>query len=1108
MTNAENVDTSFVRSDLIPGGLIIYYADGGEEIIHVNQYVLDLFECETFEEFMEHTGGSFRGFVEGSDIDAAENSIWGQVEERNGLDHIYYQIRTKTGKVKSVDDYGRLVRNEGERPVFYVFVVEMGRDSVIDWLTGLPGMEHFTYVAGIETSVILDRGERAFMLVFDLMGTKSYNSTYGWAAGDQMLRGFADALRRRFAYELCCRYAGDSFCALVSVDNVDAEVAAVFAEFGKIGLTATPPVMAGAYEIAEGDDIALALDRAKLACDTDRTTWESHLSWYTEEMRHEASLRVHVLEHLDHAMAEGWITPYYQAIVRSSTGHICGVEALARWNDPMFGKIVPDQFIPALEEAGLIRKLDMYVVDCVLAHQVKRRDLGKELLPISVNISLSDLTSIDFAEVLAGKVDAAGIPHELLRVEFNKSASLLDPELLRSQIEALHRVGFEVWMDDFGSGFSCLNVLKDFDFDLIKLDVTFLSGGDEARRSVIVDNVIRTAKRLGVRTLAECVETLDQAKALTAMGCDALQGFYYCMPQSIDNIMTSPVASFRPVLEPMEAHAYWNRIGAVSLGDLSARGGSEQQDDPTASRLPVGVFEIRDGVWHVVRATESLIEMILERGVLEERIEQPELASYPILLDEAFYDAVDRCELSGEPERIAGPIEYGSGFMFSVRPLCHYEEARAYVVTSVPTALGSALGVYGDVPVAYAVFRMLYDGGTKQAIDAEYVYANTLYRDWGGFTEANLIGKRFMDIAGIDGPAWLALCDRAATKGESVHEVIYSNRAGHWLSYNITPSLIEGHCIFAFVIADAEQQERQELIEAGMRYALTTLLNRRGIDVEINERMAKHPGEPFALILLDVDDFKTVNDLYGHDVGDEALRSISRTLLDIFPDDAIVGRNGGDEMLVAVFGEEASFVEEYLTSLVNRKLSCKLRDQRYALSVSAGYAWYRGEDDLKEVYTRADEALYAVKLEGKGGYRKWTPDLSETPQRSLLGFTTRELAEGMPLAMLAHRPDGEILFANEGLARLLGYGRLSEVLNDSDGSLARIVLPTDWPRVERLAEETLRLRAAGGEYQLHMRLLGKDGILLRVTYRARIIATEEKGTIIYAYIVSQYMLGR
>ena len=353
MTNASDVDISSVQSDLIPGGLIIYYADGDEEILHVNQYVLDLFECETFDEFMEHVGGSFRGFVEGSDIDAAENSIWGQVEERNGLDHIYYQIRTKTGKLKSVDDYGRLVQNEGERPVFYVFVVEMGRDSVIDWLTGLPGMERFSYVAEIETAAIFENGGRAFMLVFDIMGMKSYNSTYGRTAGDQLLCDFANALRSRFASELCCRYAGDSFCTLVSTDDVDAAVAGLFSDFAKAGLPLAPPVMAGAYELAEGDELAVALDRAKLACDTDRATWESHLSWYTDEMRRRApkcviNTSVYDDPTTDHWRYDDWVFVDRYALLRVQFGGYTDQAFSFTWNDPLYPKagegVIPNGF--------------------------------------------------------------------------------------------------------------------------------------------------------------------------------------------------------------------------------------------------------------------------------------------------------------------------------------------------------------------------------------------------------------------------------------------------------------------------------------------------------------------------------------------------------------------------------------------------------------------------------------------------------------------------------------------------------------------------------------------------------------------------------------------
>lgn len=139
------------------------------------------------------------------DIEAAEDSIWGQVAVRNDLDHIYYQIRTKTGRLVSVDDYGRLVRREGERPMFYVFVVQMDRGSVIDWLTGLPGLERFEEVARSNASVFFARGDQPAVVVFDLMGMKLFNERHGRKEGDLLLRTFAKVLRTQFGSEACCR---------------------------------------------------------------------------------------------------------------------------------------------------------------------------------------------------------------------------------------------------------------------------------------------------------------------------------------------------------------------------------------------------------------------------------------------------------------------------------------------------------------------------------------------------------------------------------------------------------------------------------------------------------------------------------------------------------------------------------------------------------------------------------------------------------------------------------------------------------------------------------------------------------------------------------------
>lgn len=1095
-------DHSYEWSELIPGGVVVYYADGDEEILHVNRSVLDLFECRDFEEFMALTGGTFKGFVHASDVESTEDSIWGQVHTRSGLDHIYYQIETATGKILSVDDYGKLVQREGERPVFYVFVTELDRDSVIDWLTGLPGMERFQYVASIEAEAMISRGNKPAILVFDLMGMKTFNAVNGRDEGDSLLRSLASILRSNFGSELCCRYAGDSFCTLVNAESLDDKVARVFEEFSSSNSGNNPPLMAGACELEEGEELPLVLDRAKMACDSDRATWESHLSWFTAEMRREALLRTHVLERLEQALAEGWVRPHYQGIVRSATGRPCCAEALARWVDPIHGALSPIHFISALEESGLLRKLDLHIVKCVVADIASRLRRGLPVIPVSVNLSLRDLVDPDIAGTLARITDAEGVSHDLLRIEFTESAASNDPELLKNQVSALHEAGFEVWMDDFGSGFSSLNVLKEFDFDLIKLDMGFMTGGDDERRRAIIDGVIRSAKQLGVRTLAEGVETATMAKELAAMGCDLIQGFYYFRPTALEELSATVLDADGVVLEPIAERTYWDSVGSVSMADLSARLADGSADCRRMSVPPAGVLECRNGAWHMPRSTGALRRILAERGLIPRDVMPVQLAHTNIDLDDALCAAASRSDGSHNWELVNGSLEYGTGFQFRVMPLDECSEARAYMLASTPTSLGSALGTYGDVPMGYCVLRMIF-GSDGEVVDAEYVYANPLFCKWGKFPPATIVGSRLLEIAPEEGQYWLELCTRAAIQGEHLHDVVYGAHAGHWLSYSVTPSLTAGHCIFAFALADAEQRKHQELIQVGTHDSLTGLLNRRGIDEEISRRISERHEEPLVLALLSIDDFKVVNDLYGHDVGDEALRVLARELVRVFPSTAVIGRNGADEALVALFGDDTLKIDTLLACLMQSDFTCELNEHAYDLSISAGYAWCNDGSDLKQAYTRADEALNAVKLAGRAGYRKWLPSFSNIPQLSLLGFTARELSEGMPLAMLAHRPDGEILFANEGLPRLLGYESLADVFEASGKHLRGIVHPDDWNEYQQdVATEFFGAQPVE-EFELRLRVVTRDGSPKAVAYRARHIVTHERGEVLYAYLVGE-----
>lgn len=874
-------DASLEWSELVPGGVIVYYADGAEEILHANKYVLDLCECRDFDEFLELTGGTFRGFVKASDIDAAEDSIWGQVSKRGGLDHVYHQIRTRSNKIVSVDDYGRLVRSEGRRPVFYVFLVEMERHSVIDWLTGLPGMERFDYLAGIEAGMIERRGKTPVLLLLDIMGMKSYNALYGRDEGDRLICRLATAMRHAFGSDLCCRNAGDSFCSIAPADEMEARAKAVFEEFSNSEGIAAPPIVAGACAFEANESIANVLDKARLACELDHNARESHLTWFTEKMRNEAVLRAHVLESLDEAIAKGWISPYYQGIVRTSTGRLCCVEVLSRWFDPKFGTLLPGRFIPYLEEASLIRKIDLHLVTCVAKDIASRLRSGLSVVPASINIYIGHQYDPGIARQIAARVDAEGVSRSMLRFEVAESIVSSNPDILKAQVDDLHSEGFEVWLDNFGSGLSSFNLLKEIDFDLIKLDMSFLMEGSEQKRSTMIEGVIQAAKSLGVKTLAEGVETYVLAQEMAGMGCDMLQGFSFSVPSLSGDFEFGGKNSMGQEPEPLDEIKYWDEVGLVSLKDLAV-GSKIRAQGFDSSLLPAGIIERRDGKWYILRATEPLIKILQTNNAISRNLDIMHFARHSVVLDDAFHDAVGRCEATQSWERVDGPMEYGTGFLISVKPLTQCACAHAFLLGSTPSPLGSALGTYGDVPVGYAVFSMVQNSDGR-TIDATYVYANERYRRWGGIEGPSLVGRSILDASPGEGEYWLTLMARVAKTRENLHDVVYSSKAFHWLSYSVTPSLVADHCILAYTIADAEQRERQELIDAGTHDALTGLLNRRGIDSEIQRRTSEGLGQGMVIILLDLDDFKAINDLHGHDAGDEALRSIAINLLEVFP---------------------------------------------------------------------------------------------------------------------------------------------------------------------------------------------------------------------------------
>ena len=222
---------------------------------------------------------------------------------------------------------------------------------------------------------------------------------------------------------------------------------------------------------------------------------------------------------------------YYQPKYDPRTDELRGAEALIRWNSPEFGFVAPYKFIPIFEKNGFITEIDHYMLNHVARDQKKWLDQGYKCVPVSVNVSRAHFVENDLAEQIRDIVDDAGTPHNLIEIELTESAFFDDKNAMIETINKLKSYGFAVSMDDFGSGYSSLNSLKDMPLDVLKLDAEFFRGeSEDGRGEIVVSEAIKLAKSLNMRTVAEGVEERDQVDFLAKEGCDMIQGYYYAKP--------------------------------------------------------------------------------------------------------------------------------------------------------------------------------------------------------------------------------------------------------------------------------------------------------------------------------------------------------------------------------------------------------------------------------------------------------------------------------------------------------------------------------------------------------------------------------------------------
>ena len=309
-----------------------------------------------------------------------------------------------------------------------------------------------------------------------------------------------------------------------------------------------------------------------------------------------------------------------------------------------------------------------------------------------------------------------------------------------------------------------------------------------------------------------------------------------------------------------------------------------------------------------------------------------------------------------------------------------------------------------------------------------------------------------------------------------------------------------GPCMATVV---SNHQLLEELEWSGTHDELTGLLNRRGVDRLGSERIAHCPEQAYTLGLVDIDDFKTVNDVYGHSAGDEALRVVSRLMGETFPQGAILGRNGGDELLVMLFGDDAAQDDELFSRFAESPIEFEFDGQSVALTLSIGFASCPEQaDSLATVYKMADAALYAVKLGGKAQAMRYSNRL-DFRYRSQLGFTPRDIAENTPGGIMVHKigGNGDILFANKRMAELLGCRDLDEFMDHVQGCFRYVVHPDDNARTYEEIVSQASPKKVGSEFYVDYRVATKDGSVRRVLENGRVVEIEGVGMAIYAIVI-------
>ncbi|MBP3617757.1 MAG: GGDEF domain-containing protein [Lachnospiraceae bacterium] len=520
-----------------------------------------------------------------------------------------------------------------------------------DELTGLLNRNAFCRkVDAIVQKNPEDAAEGKYAAVyFDVLRFKAINDMFGMAEGDRVLCYVADLILKLIGeQDLACRIDSDRFIFFTNTygEKLEALIEKLIEGLTSYNLPFAIACNVGIYvTVGEPVPAVAMMDRAILAQSKIKGSYTVKYNFYTEEMRYDLLSEQEISGIMEGALTDKQFLVYYQPQYNHATRSIVGAEALVRWKHPERGLISPGLFIPIFERNGFITKLDLYVFEQVCCFLRKCMDKGLMVIPISSNFSQYDIFQPRFVEKLEELRMKYDVPVKYLRVEITESAIVGGSDRVNEIVKRLRECGYVVEMDDFGSGYSSLNVLREVDLDVIKLDMLFLSEkANNNRGGTIISSIVRMAKWLDMPVIAEGVETMSQADFLKSIGCEYIQGYLYSKPlpeeefeQLLQEATVDSTVLQDESTQTIEAHDFWEPKSQETLIFSNFVGGA-------------AIFEYHNGKAEILRVNKKYLKELGMNLTEKDLIETDPFTFFDDENGKIYCDALKRAVETGEEQ--------------------------------------------------------------------------------------------------------------------------------------------------------------------------------------------------------------------------------------------------------------------------------------------------------------------------------------------------------------------------------------------------------------------------------------------------------------------------